>query len=114
MVKILSDLQPSDVRNASGTSDSDGSVELTQKWLPGGAQGHWQHELLDGEQYLLAIRLAGDVWEFHAVIAKCDPELGCSFDTTNGEPWDDWSWGDVEWFVPCVDLELPYNPEVKS
>lgn len=88
----------------------DGSVELFQRWQPGGAQGNKEQVFLDGDQYLFAVRLAGDTWDFHAVIAKCDPELGCDFDTTTGDSWSDWSWSDVEWFIPCRDLDLPYIP----
>lgn len=86
---------------------ADGSVELFQRWRPGGAQGNADQNFVDGDQYLFAVRLAGDSWEFHAVIAKCCPELGCDFATVQGDPWD-WSWSEVEWFVPCADLDLPY------
>ena len=89
---------------------ADGSVELIQRWLPGGAQGNTDQEFIDGDQYLFAVRLAGDSWEFHVVVAKCDhwDHEGCEFETPNGEAWCDWSWSEVEWFVPCSDLDLPY------
>jgi len=88
---------------------SDGSVELIQKWHPGGAQGNTDQVFLDGECYLFAVRLSDDSWDIHSVVAKCDPEQpGCSFDTTQGDYWSDWTWAEVEWFLPCCDLDLPY------
>ena len=86
---------------------ADGTVELLQRWRPGGAQGNVDQRFTDGDQYIFAVRLAGDTWEFHSVVAKCD-DVGCEFDTTSGDAWTAWSWTDVEWFVPCVDLDLPY------
>jgi len=87
------------------------SVELSHCWRPGGAQGNKEQLFLDGDQYLFAVRLVGDTgdtWDFHTVIARCDSDLGCHFETTSGDSWSEWSWSDVEWFIPCRDLDLPY------
>lgn len=94
----------------SDTNDihSDGSVELIQRWLPGGAQGNKYQLFEDGEQYLFAVRLSGDTWEFHSVVANSDLELGCDFRTPGGDSWCDWTWSDVEWFIPCRKLDLPF------
>lgn len=83
------------------------------EWQPGGAQGNADQVFIDGEQYLFAIALADETWDIHTVVAKCDPELGCDFDTPQGDHWYDWSWSEVEWFAPCRELQLPM-PTVES
>lgn len=88
---------------------TDGTVELMQRWRPGGAQGAAPDHWTDGEQYVFAIRLSTDHWDFHVVTVACDPELGTDFRTNDGESWDVWDWDSVEWFVPCSELDLPFN-----
>lgn len=95
---------------------NDGSVELCQRWQPGGAQGN-NPTLYDGDQFIFAVRVICDryekrreFWEFHAVTARGDSETPLYFLLPNGDTWDDWEWGDVEWFLPVKDIDLPYMP----
>jgi hypothetical protein len=90
---------------------SDGTVECFQRWQPGGAQGNLDQVFFDGDQYIFAVRMAGDFWEFHVVIARCDSEIPVSFDDPQGDCWGDWDWTDVEWFIPANSIDLPYLPE---
>lgn len=89
---------------------SDGSVELQQRWQPGGAQGNSDQVFVDGDQYLFAIRLATDHWEYHIVIANCDSESRLYWETPAGDAWGAFDWTDVEWFVSCNDFDLPFIP----
>lgn len=77
---------------------ADGSVELFQRWQPGGAQGIDHQKFVVGEQYLFAIALSNGRWEIHAVVANSDPgfELPIGF-----------SWSKVEWFIPCSEFDFP-------
>lgn len=92
----------------------DGSVELCQRWRPGGAQGNTEQVFINGDSYVFAIRLASESWEFHTVSANCDPEIGCTFDDENGDPWNEWYWSDVEWFVSCNEFDLPYISDLNQ
>lgn len=90
---------------------SDGSVETINRWTPAGAQGNFP-ELTDGDQYILAIRIhdrrGADRWQFHTVTARCDSETAVSFDLPGGEPFDEFNWSEVDWFLPCEDIDLPF------
>lgn len=99
--------------NCSSDIHSDGTVELMQRWQPGGAQGNAEQLFEDGEAYLFAVRIAESSrhparWEIWTVIARGDSESPITFDTADGEPWDAWDWDSVEWFIPCSDIDLPY------
>lgn len=85
----------------------DGSVELLQRWYPGGARGNESQLFEDGEQYLFAIRLASDLWDFVTVTAQFDGEHGCNFLDHDGSQLFDWDWSEVEWFAKCEDFDLP-------
>ena len=73
-VKLPSD-QGSVSSHCSTDIHTDGSVELCNRFKPGGSQGKTHPCFKDGEQYLFAVRLA------------------CySFITPQGGAWLDWSW----------------------
>lgn len=53
----------------------DGSVELVQRWMPGGSQGNMSQQFVSGDRYLMAVRLADETWDIQGgnwpvVIAK--------------------------------------------
>ena len=100
----------------------DGPIALSAlRWLPGGALGNIEQRFTDGEQYLFAVRVHSkypdgretEGWEFAVVTARCDDQVGdgaeasCRFEV-EGECWDAWDWGSVQWFVPCKEVALPY------
>ena len=88
---------------------ADGSVELCQRWRPGGAQGNEDQIFLDGDEYIFAVRLSTDSWELHSVSASVIPEEGVEFLTVDsGDAWIAWDWSDVEWFIPADEFDLPY------
>jgi len=89
---------------------SDGSIELCQRWQPGGARGNEHQEFIDGDQYVFAVRLSDDTWDIHSVVARVDPETGAAFDNADGDTWGAWDWLDVEWFVPASEFDLPFVP----
>lgn len=70
-----------------------GTVELHQHWRPGGAQGAEEPVDNSTSQYLFAVRLADEDWHYQI--------------TTCGY-WHGWLWKEVEWYVPCSELDLPY------
>lgn len=82
---------------------------MSVNWKPGGARGNIHQLFADGEQYLFAVQLSSGAWDFAVVDAHCDPETGTFF-TANGEVWGDWTWADVEWFVPCRHFVQPTEP----
>lgn len=92
----------------SGDIHSDGSVELIQRWYPGGAQGNHDQDFVDGAKYLFAVRSESiGEWTFHHVVARGNDELGFEFDSVDDSLWWKWDWDDVDWFVPCHDLDFP-------
>lgn len=95
----------------------------TLNWQPGGAQGNTDFLFVDGNQYLMAVRVCHSEdkkmrlplnqrerqwWDFAVVTARVDEDyfaLECE-----GEPWG-WDWDSVEWFVEMSQVALPYVHE---
>lgn len=90
----------------SDTIHADGSVELMQRWRPGGAKNADVSALSEDATYLMAILTADDEWEFVTAGVLFTPH-GMELLGPTGRPVDDWNWNDVEWFVPCDDVDLP-------
>lgn len=82
-------------------------VELFQKWYPGGAAGG-EARFLDGVQYLFAIWMADEKWQFVAVYAHATDEGGWGWEFAN-EDGDSctWAWDEVDWYAEVGDFDLP-------
>lgn len=79
------------------------SIELCQTWLPG---GNTDHELVDGDEYLLAIS-SNKCWEIHHVVCRMFLDEPMWFEDIHGDTWDDWSWDDVYWYARVDAFDFP-------
>lgn len=73
---------------------SDGTVELITRWRPGGAQGAPTDGLIDGESYLVVYRDSK---------GRSLPARWTSTFIANHPVW----WKQVEWWLPCSEIDLP-------
>lgn len=79
------------------------------QWLHGGALGGNKEQLVNGQQYLMCVHLAGTLtggtpWRDWHVADIQNDDHGFFFHTDGG--WR-YRWEDVQWCLPINSLELP-------
>lgn len=72
------------------------------KWI----KNRWRGEVwfIDGDELAIAVpvkdtKTGRQYWQVDRVIAVCDGDYFHLMDARTDESYDDWDWGDVEWFM---------------